>query len=397
MKQAEIVAVRTYTVRTGGGDYHAQEDAHWIVGEIATPMSAYPEYRATRTSWGINVLGTVVVELETRGGVRGFGVSTGGALAAWIVQHHLARFVRGRSPWELERIWDQMYRATLFYGRKGIVMNAISAVDLALWDLLGHIRQEPVYAMMGGAVRDEIAFYATGPRPDLAKRMGFLGGKLPLQYGPASGPEGLKRNIAMFQSMRERVGDDFWLMVDCWMALDVPYALELARGLAPYHPQWLEECFPPDDVWAYRALKEAVRGQVLLSGGEHEATRWGFRLLLETGQVDLIQPDVTWCGGLTELLKIAAMADSYGAAVIPHGSSVYSYHFVITRPNSPFAEFLMMHERAEEVVPMFAPLLEGEPIPVHGRLKLEDRPGFGVTVNPAVLEEWTMPADTRRG
>ncbi|MCY0865070.1 MAG: L-rhamnonate dehydratase, partial [Sulfobacillus sp.] len=176
MSRQEIVAVRTYTVRTGGGDYHAQKDDHWIVQEIATPMSIYPPYRATRSSWGLNVLGTVVVELETRDGTRGFGVSTGGAPAAWIIQHHLARFVRGQSPWNVEKIWDQMYRATLYYGRKGLVMNAISAIDLALWDLLGHLRQEPVYAMLGGAVRDDIVFYATGPRPDVAKDLGFIGG-----------------------------------------------------------------------------------------------------------------------------------------------------------------------------------------------------------------------------
>jgi len=393
VSRQEIVAVRTYTVRTGGGDYHAQKDDHWIVQEIATPMSIYPPYRATRSSWGLNVLGTVVVELETRDGTRGFGVSTGGAPAAWIIQHHLARFVRGQSPWNVEQIWDQMYRATLYYGRKGLVMNAISAIDLALWDLLGHLRQEPVYAMLGGAVRDDIVFYATGPRPDVAKDLGFIGGKLPLQWGPASGPEGLRRNIETFAVMRERVGMDFWLMVDCWMALDVPYALELARGLQTYQPRWLEECFPPDDVWAYRALKNAVRGQLLITSGEHEATRWGFRALIETGQVDIIQPDVGWCGGLTELLKISAVADAHGVAVIPHGSSVYSYHFVITRPNSPFAEFLMMHPQATEVVPMFSPLLEDEPVPVNGRLKVPDRPGFGVRLNRSVLEE-TPQSDT---
>ncbi|MCY0865252.1 MAG: L-rhamnonate dehydratase, partial [Sulfobacillus sp.] len=178
-----------------------------------------------------------------------------------------------------------------------------------------------------------------------------------------------------------------------WMALDVPYALELARGLQTYQPRWLEECFPPDDVWAYRALKNAVRGQLLITSGEHEATRWGFRALIETGQVDIIQPDVGWCGGLTELLKISAVADAHGVAVIPHGSSVYSYHFVITRPNSPFAEFLMMHPQATEVVPMFSPLLEDEPVPVNGRLKVPDRPGFGVRLNRSVLEE-TPQSDT---
>ena len=313
-----------------GGDYHAQEAGHWIVGEIATPMSLYPQYRQSRSSWGLDVLGTVVVELEARDGTTGFGVSTGGSVASWIILHHLSRFIVGQSPWDIEKMWDQMYRATLYYGRKGIVMNAISALDLALWDLLGHIRQEPVYAMLGGSVREEILCYTTGPWPDVAKTLGFIGGKLPLPYGSASGDDGLKKNLALFRQAREEVGDDFWLMADCWMALDLPYAVELARRLAPYHLKWIEECFPPDDIWSYQSLKQALSSQILVSTGEHEATRWGFRQLLETHATDFIQPDVSWCGGITELIKIADLADAFGAWVIPHGSSVYSYHFVLT-------------------------------------------------------------------
>ena len=194
MQRQEIVAVRAYIVSRGGGDYHAQGPQHWIVGEIATPMSQYPEFRATRTSWGIDVLGTLVVDVETRDG---------------IVEQHLARFVVGKTPWDVEVIWDQMYRSTLFCGRKGLVLNAISAVDLALWDALRRIRQEPVYAMIGGAVREALTFYATGPRPDLAQQIGFIGGKLPLPFGPASGEQGLQENVKRFQTMRQRVGDDF--------------------------------------------------------------------------------------------------------------------------------------------------------------------------------------------
>ncbi len=123
---------------------------------------------------------------------------------------------------------------------------------------------------------------------------------------------------------------------------------------------------------------------MLVTTGEHEATRWGFRMLLEMGCADIIQPDVGWCGGITELVKISALADAYGAMVVPHGSSVYSYHFVITRTNSPFAEFLMMAPEADHVVPMFTPLLLHEPVPVDGRLRLPETPGFGVELNPEV-------------
>ena len=116
--------------------------------------------------------------------------------------------------------------------------------------------------------------------------------------------------------------------------------------------------------------------------GEHEATRWGFRLLLEMGCCDVLQPDVGWCGGITELIRISDLADGHKAMVIPHGSSVYSYHFVVTRHNSPFAEFLMIAPAADRVVPMFNPLLLQEPVPVGVRMKVPDRPGFGVRLNP---------------
>ncbi len=183
--------------------------------------------------------------------------------------------------------------------------------------------------------------------------------------------------------MRKRVGPDFWLMWDCWMSLDVEYATRLAHRAAPYGLKWIEEALIPDDYWGYAQLKRQAPPGMLITSGEHEATRWGFRQLLETG-VDIIQPDVNWCGGITELIKISALADAHATLVVPHGSSVYSYHFVVTRTNSPFAEFLMMHETAEKVVPMFSPLLLDEPVPVDGRMVVPERPGFGVRLNPDI-------------
>jgi len=379
---AVIKQVRAMVVRGGGGDYHDQGEGHWIDDHIATAMSRYPEYRQSRQSFGINVLGTLVVELEASDGTVGFAVTTGGEPAAYIVEKHLARFLEGRDPFNHELIWDQMYFATQYYGRKGLVLNAISGVDLALWDLMGKLRGEPVYHVLGGAVRDEQPFYATGARPDLAREMGFIGGKLPLHHGPAEGEEGFRKNLEELAEMRGRVGDDFWLMLDCWMSLDLDYAVRLAREGHEYRLKWIEEALSPDDYWGYAALRKAVPRGMLVATGEHEATRWGFRMLLEMECCDIIQPDVGWCGGLTELLRISDLADRHKALVVPHASGVYSYHFVITRHNSPFAEFLMMAPKADQVVPMFTPLLLNEPVPVNGRLKVPDAPGFGVRLNP---------------
>lgn len=383
MATPTIKRIRAFTVRGGGADYHDQGEEHWIDDHIATPMSKYPEYRESRQSFGINVLGTLVVEVEASDGTVGFGVTTGGEIGAYIVEKHFARFIEGRAVTDLELMWDQMYYGSLFYGRKGIVLNALSAVDLALWDLLGKVRGEPVYQLLGGPVRKEIQFYATGSRPDLAKQLGFIGGKMPLRHGPAEGEEGLRKNLEDLRTMRERVGPDFWLMWDCWMSLDLEYATRLAAAAAPLGLKWIEEALSPDDYWGYADLRRAVPKGMLVATGEHEATRWGFRLLLDMACCDILQPDVGWCGGLTELIKISALADAHKALVVPHGSSVYSYHFVVTRHNSPFAEFLMMSPNADQVVPMFRPLLLDEPVPVNGKLSVPDRPGFGVRLNPA--------------
>jgi len=170
------------------------------------------------------------------------------------------------------------------------------------------------------------------------------------------------------------------------MSLDVNYATRLAQGAQAHGLKWIEEALPPDDYWGYAALRKNVPTGMLVTTGEHEATRWGFRQLLEMGCCDIIQPDVGWCGGVTELIKIANLAESHGKLMVPHGSSVYSYHFVATRHNSPFAELLMMAPKADKVVPQFAPQLLGEPVPEKGRLKLSalDKPGFGVELNREV-------------
>ncbi|GAA0906136.1 hypothetical protein GCM10009558_095220 [Virgisporangium aurantiacum] len=152
-----IRQVRAYVVRGGGADYHDQGAGHWIDDHIATPMARYPQYRGSRQAFGINVLGTLVVQVEADDGTVGFGVTTGGEPSAWIVERHLARFVEGQPVTDIERMWDQMFLASVHYGRKGLVLNAISGVDLALWDLLGRVREEPVYQLLGGAVRGKNA------------------------------------------------------------------------------------------------------------------------------------------------------------------------------------------------------------------------------------------------
>ena len=381
MKPARVREVRALVPTRGASDYFSQPGEHWLTTTlIANPMSVHAEHRERRESWGVDVLGSAVVEVELEDGLTGVGLTTGGEPACWLVERHLKRFVEGRDPRDVELIWDQMWRATLPYGRKGLAVQALSAVDLALWDVLGKLREEPVYALLGGAFRPRLPVYATTPRPDLAAGLGFVGAKLPLPHGPADGRDGLLRNVEMVARAREAVGPDFDLMLDCYMALTVPYTIELARAVEPYRVRWIEEALPPDDYDGYAALRRAI-SSTQLTTGEHEYTRYGFRELLARGCADVLQPDILWCGGITEARRITAMAAAHDVAVVPHGSSVFSYHLQAAFPNCPMAEFLVMSPRADRVVPVFGDLFLDEPLPEAGVLELSDRPGFGVTLN----------------
>ncbi len=383
MIRDKIVDLRAYTLaeRGCGGEYHDREDGHWLVDTlIANPMSKYPEYRDSRTSWGIGVLGSVVVEVETDAGMVGVATGLGGAAACYLIENHFKRFVLGADPRDIARLWDQMYRASLPYGRKGLTLAAISVVDLALWDLLGLLRGEPVYKLIGGETKQDIPVYQTSHRPEISRQLGFWGGKVPLPHGPADGPEGLKANIAFLDAHRESVGPDYPLMVDCYMALDVPYAVELAEAIRHLNIYWLEECLSPDDVEGHKLLKQRVP-DMRWTAGEHEYTRYGFRRLISERAIDILQPDVMWVGGLTELLRISAMAAAYDIPVVPHGSGAYSHHFVMSQPHSPFTEYINTSPEADRVLPVFGALFTNEILPEGGAIRPSDQPGFGLTLN----------------
>lgn len=400
---------------SNSGDYHDVKDSHWIQGNlplavdldpstnvmkpdgeklpIANPMSGHVElYRRTRNSWGIGVLGTVVVEVEAEDGTKGYGCSIGGEPAAYIVEKHLSRFVEGQRPSSVELIHDQMSRATLNYGRKGVAIQALSAVDIAIWDLLGKLRNAPVMELLGGPVRQALPVYMTTSRPDVAKANGFVGAKIPLPFGPSAGDEGLRRNVEYVAGWREKLGPDFPLALDCYMALNAPYTIKLAKRLEHLNIKWIEEFCPPDDYDGYRRAREAIPGHQLLSAGEHEYTLLGFEKLIQTG-IDIIQPDCNWCGGITTYRKVVALAEARGGSVIvvPHGSSVYSYHAQMASVATPIAEFINVHPDGTGVQSFLSgvlmpgqeplPIPAGSGHPLAGHItaeQLRQRPGFGV-------------------
>lgn len=273
----------------------------------------------------------------------------------------------------------------MFYGRKGLPVAVISVIDLALWDLLGKIRNEPVYRMIGGATKERLNFYCTGPEPTAAKAMGFWGAKVPLPYCPEEGAEGMRKNVDFLRKHREAVGPDFPLMVDCYMSLNVPYTIAIVEATKHLNINWWEECLSPDDTDGFQQIKRA-HPTITFTTGEHEYSRYGFRKLIEGRNLDIIQPDVMWLGGLTELLRVSAMAAAYDIPVVPHASGPYSYHFVISQPNTPYQEYLANSPDGKSVLPVFGDLFIDEPVPQRGFLTTADldRPGFGLTLNPAV-------------
>lgn len=351
---------------------------HWLVDSlISNPMSGYAKYRDKRSSWGIGVLGSLVVEIETEDGVVGVATGSGGEPAAWLIHNHFARFLVGEDARNINRIWDEMYRASLPYGRKGLPLMAISAVDLALWDLNGKVRGEPVYNLIGGLSRDEIVLYCTGPHADAIQGMGFWGAKVPLPHSPYDGREGLEANVAFLSAQRERIGPDFPLMVDCYMSLNVSYAIELAEACKALRINWWEEVLSPDDVEGYRQIRQA-HPTLKWTTGEHEYSRYGFRRLIEERLLDILQPDVMWVGGLTETLRIAAHASAYDQLIVPHGSGPYSYHFIASQTAPAFCEYVAASADGRSIQPVFGDLFVGEALPQNGRMRLSDRPGFGM-------------------
>jgi L-rhamnonate dehydratase len=376
-----IKDVRVFTLAPSSkaGTYFDQgASSHWLVDSlISNPMSGYPKYREKRSSWGIGVLGALVVEIETEDGTVGVATGSGGAPAAWMVKHHFARFLVGEDARNVNMIWDQLYRSSLPYGRKGLPIMAISAVDLALWDLIGKVRKEPVYNLIGGLSRDEITFYCTGPEPTAIKALGFWGAKVPLPHSHFEGEEGLVKNVEFLTRHRQAVGPDFPLMVDCYMSLTANYAIRLAEAAKHLNIHWWEEVLSPDDVEGFREIKQA-HPYVKWTTGEHEYTRYGFRRLIEERTLDIVQPDVMWVGGMTELLKIAAHASAYDIPVVPHGSGPYSYQFIASQTGPAFCEYVAASADGKTIQPVFGSLFEGEQMPNNGKLKLSDAPGFGM-------------------
>jgi L-rhamnonate dehydratase len=352
----------------------------WLVDgvEVASPMSIYPEYKPKRSLFlpDPGKVPSFTVEIATDKGVKGYG--SGGPGGGTIVEEHLVKLLMGEDPFNVERIWDIMWRSTESYGRTGVTMNAISGVDLALWDLIGKSLQTPVYKLIGGATKQRIPAYCTANDIEQHIQFGFKRLKIAIPKGPADGREGMKVNEALVKRTRDLLGPDGDIMLDCWMSWTERYTIEMAEMLAPYRIYWMEECLPPYDYEGFGRLRAEIKS-TRIATGEHVYGRYEFRNLLQHNGAEIWQPDIHWCGGLTELRKIAALAAAYDIPVIPHVGGVSDcIHFIMATSNAPWAELFMpppggpreVYQRWEE-----DNLITRVPEGIYTRPS--DEPGFG--------------------
>ena len=350
----------------------------WSAGEVevANPMSIYPKYKSRRSLFMANDLGPTAVQIVTDKGVSGIGY--GGPGASFVIENHLTKLLLGEDPFNVEQLWDIMWKSTLYYGRKGLVVHAISAIDNALWDLVGKALDTPVYQLLGGKTKDRIPAYCTGNDLEQHVEFGFTMLKLAIPYGPADGREGLRKNVELVKRARHLLGPDGEIMLDCWMAFTEDYTYQLAETLEPYRVYWMEECLPPDDYAGFGRLNRNVNSTRIVTG-EHEYTRYGFKLLLDYKAAKIWQPDLNWCGGLTELRRIGALAAAENIPVILHGGwRGGGPHFTMATPNSPWCEMFMPAPGGpKEVYELYEKENRISRGPEGIYMEPPDRPGFG--------------------
>jgi L-rhamnonate dehydratase len=343
--------------------------------------------------------GWLVVEIFTDDGLVGIGnAALAPQVTKQVIDLYLKPLLMGQDPWDIEFLWQHMYRKTIAFGRKGIGMVAISAVDIALWDLLGKSAKQPVYRLLGGRTKQRIPVYASrlyATKPiELAaeatryKNQGYKAMKLRFGWGPVDGAEGMQRNVELVCIVREAVGNDIDVMADAYMGWTLDYAKRMLPLLEPFHLRWLEEPVIPDDIQGYAELKSY--GRIPIAGGEHEFTLYGFRDLLEVRAVDYIQFDTNRVGGITQARKIAALAEAYSVPVIPHAGQMHNYHVVMASLNSPMAEYFPMVD-VEVGTELFWYLFAGEPKAKDGFIDLDDDvPGLGVTIVDTALQDFEV-------
>lgn len=348
---------------------------------------------------GFRFHGWLIVEIATDAGHVGIGnAALAPRIAKELIDVYLKPLLIGKDPFDTEFLWQHMYRQTMAFGRKGIGMVAISAVDIALWDILGKAAKQPVFKLLGGRTKAKIPVYASrlysqkldklAAEANSYKSQGYKAMKMRFGWGPVDGAPGMQRNVELLKTIREGIGYEIDLMADAYMGWTLDYARRMLPLLEPFRLRWLEEAVIPDDIAGYAALKSL--GIVPIAGGEHEFTIYGFRELLDRKAVDYIQFDTNRVGGITQARKIAALAESYSVPVIPHAGQMHNFHVVMASFNSPMAEFFPVVD-VEIGNELFWYIFDGEPQPQNGEIDLrDDLPGLGITIKENALQQFEV-------
>ena len=250
-----IASVQAVTLDFGERRATSKPRASWTEdARVGSPMARYPRYAEVRSSWTPDWPGVGVV-VTAEDGAQGLGIGALGRPMAALVDDYLGPRIVGEPALATERLYDMMLRLCSPFGATGLASYAVSAIDLALWDLKGKVLDRPVYELLGGPSRDEIVCYATGPQHEWHLELGFTATKHPCRYGPPDGLDGLRRNVEDIASLRDLVGPDVELMLDCWMSLDVEYAVRLIEELRPFKLKWIEEALRSEDMDSHAELR----------------------------------------------------------------------------------------------------------------------------------------------
>ncbi len=358
--------------------------------------------------------GGLLVEIETDDGITGIGeAGVGGGSARHVIDNLLRPMLLGEDPLLIEGLWQKMFARTRQFGRRGIVMNGISGIDIALWDIAGKVARMPLYRLLGGC-RDRVEAYASGgfyqqgkSIDDLAaeaegyRARGFRGMKMkigrnpstqtPLRHLAANAPlceVEPEQDIARVAAVRRALGPKAKLMVDVNCAWSPSFAIEMGRALEPYRLYWIEEPVATDDIDGSARVADALATPI--AGYETEIGLYGFRELIERDAVDIVQTDIAWSGGFSECRRIAALAQAHHLMVAPHAFAsavtlAASLHFIASIPNGLVLEFDQNPNGLRDEL-----LKEPIAIDSDGMIRLPERPGLGIELDPAAVERYRV-------
>jgi L-alanine-DL-glutamate epimerase-like enolase superfamily enzyme len=318
-----------------------------------------------------------------------------------IIHGSLAPILLGRNPLEIDRLWRDMFQAVSYSGWAGAEMRAISAVDIALWDLTGKAAGLPVYQLLGGAVRSSIRIYNTCydrvdflTEPVRLARELLSSGVSAMKIWPFDTiaaetggqyitSEQLREGLEPLRQIRAELGDSIDLAMEFHGYWNLPAAIQIARALEPFSPLWLEEMLPQDNLAAYRELASSTTLPLCLS--ERLMTRYGFRELVENRAARIIMPDICWCGGISEAKRIASMAETYYLPVAPHNCGGPILHFASAHLAANLTNLYMLETVRRHYLEDYEGLLSVNLRPVGGEIPLAPGPGLGVELEPGVL------------